>query len=109
MYEGNTVDLQMTKTVSADTVFDNTTHRCEVFKYDIEEDYIYLRLKEDDLRAVSLDAKYQCYISTKAELLYCTGVIKERFQSENGNMLTFRIENGFYNVENKNSVFDRKK
>lgn len=104
MYEGNPVDLQMAKTISADAIFDDATHRCKVFRYDMEEDYIYLELKETDLAAISLDAKYQCYISNKKELLYCTGVVKERFQSENGNMLIFRIENGFYNVSAKKNI-----
>ncbi len=101
MYEGNLVDLQMAKTISADVVLDDTTHRCQVYKYDIEEDYIYLDLKEQDLTAISLDAKYQCYISTKKEILYCTGVVKERYRSKEGNMVVFRIENGFYSVSEK--------
>lgn len=98
MYEGNPVDLRMVKTISADEVLDEVTHRAKVFRYDIEEDYIYLELREKDLTAISLDAKYRCYIANKKEVLYCTGVVKERFQSEDGNMLVFRIENGFYNV-----------
>ncbi len=98
MYEGSPVDLQMVKTISADAIFDNTIHRCRVYRYDVEEDYIYLKLKENDLTVISLDAKYGCHISTKKELLYCTGVVKERFQSEDGNMLVFRIEDGFYSV-----------
>ena len=75
-----------------------TTRQCRVYKYDLEEDYIYLELKEDDLTAISLDAKYRCYISTRTELLYCTGVVKERYRCEDTNLLKFRIENGFYNV-----------
>ncbi|HAX53623.1 hypothetical protein [Muricomes intestini] len=98
MYEGNPVDLQMEKVISADVIFDDTARHCQVFKYDLEDDYIYLQLKEDDLTAISLDAKYQCYVSTKKELLYCTGSVRERFQSEHGNMIVFKIENGFYNV-----------
>lgn len=104
MYEGNPVELQMEKTVSADAIFDDTAHRCQVFRYDMDEDYIYLKLKEDDLTLISLDAKYQCYISAKNEKLYCTGVVKERYQSENGNMIVFRIENGFYNVADKREL-----
>lgn len=106
MYEGNPVDLRMVKTISADGVLDEATHRARVFRYDMEEDYIYLELREKDLTAISLDAKYRCYIATRKELLYCTGVIKERYQSEDGNMLVFRIENGFYNaVENNRRGF----
>lgn len=101
MYEGNYVDLQMAKTISADAILDDTTHRCQVYKYDIEEDYIYLELKDEDLTVISLDAKYQCYISTKKEILYCTGVVKERYRSRPGNMVVFRIENGFYSVSEK--------
>ena len=98
MYEGNPVDLQMEKIISADGIFDDSTIKCRVYKYDVEEDYIYLELKDDSLTDISLDAKYRCYISTKSELLYCTGVVKERFRTEDLNILKFRIENGFYNV-----------
>ena len=108
MYEGNPVDLQMEKVISADVIFDDATHHCKVFQDDLEEDYIYLQLTEDDLTAISLDAKYQCYISTKKELLYCTGAVKERFQCENGNMLVFKIENGFYIVDSVKRPIKRK-
>ena len=98
MYEGNPVDLRMEKILSADRIFDDSTRQCRVRKYDPEEDIIYLELKEDKLEAVSLDAKYRCYISTRTELLYCTGVVKERYRQEDRSILKFRIENGFYNV-----------
>lgn len=104
MYEGNLADLQMLKTISADVILDDTIHRCKVFRYNMEEDYIYLNLKDGDLTAISLDAKYRCYISAKKEVLYCTGVVKERFQSADGNMLTFRIENGFYSMSEKKTT-----
>lgn len=99
MYEGNPVDLQMEKIISADGIFDDTTRKCQVYKYDLEEDHIYLELKEEGLTSISLDAKYRCYISTRSELLYCTGVVKERYRSEDKNLMKFRIENGFYNVQ----------
>ena len=101
MYEGNPVDLQMEKVISADGIFDDTTRACRVYKYDIEDEYIYLELKEDELTAILLDAKYRCYISTKTELLCCSGVVKERYRSEGINLLKFRIENG-----SKHPVFD---
>ena len=53
MYEGNAVDLQMEKVIAADAILDDETHHCQVFRYDMEEDYIYLQLKEDDLTAIS--------------------------------------------------------
>ena len=89
MYEGNAVDLQMEKVIAADAILDDETHHCQVFRYDMEEDYIYLQLKEDHLTAISLDAKYQCYLSTRTELLFCTGAVQERYQCEHGKMLVF--------------------
>lgn len=108
MYEGNPVDLQMKKMISAQGIFDDESHRCQVFKYDMEEDYIYLILKEDDLREISLDAKYECYISTRSELLNCSGVVVERYQCEQGNILKFQIKDGFYSVEGANPSVKRK-
>ena len=98
MYEGNPVDLRMEKILSADGIFDDSPRQCKVKKYDPEEDHIYLELQDGRLETVSLDAKYRCYISTRTELLYCTGVVKGRYCQENRNILKFRIENGFYNV-----------
>ena len=57
-----------------------------------------LLLEEKDLTAISLDAKYECTIGTKTELLSCVGMVRERFQCAEGNMLIFRIENGFFQV-----------
>ena len=47
MYEGNPVDLQMEKVISADAIFDDTTRACKVDHYDTEEDYIYLEVMEN--------------------------------------------------------------
>ena len=63
MYEGNPVDLRMEKILSADGIFDDSTRQCRVCKYDPEEDYIYLELKEDKLETISwmlnTDVTYQ--------------------------------------------------
>lgn len=107
MYEGNPVDLRMERIISVDGIFDEATRQCRVYKYDPDEDNIYLELKEDDLTVISLDAKYRCYISTRTELLYCTGVVKERYGKENRNLLKFRIENGFYNVYEEREMTKR--
>ena len=98
MYEGCAADLKMEKVISMDAVFDEEIHCCKIYNYDAEEDYILLLLEEDNIAAISLDAKYDCTIGTKAELLSCSGTVKERYQCEKGNMLVFQIENGFYSV-----------
>ena len=86
MYEGNPVDLQMEKVISADAIFDDTTRVCKVDHYDTEEDYIYLEVMEDPLTT-----------------LCCSGVVKERYQSEDRNLLKFKIENGFYEMNERRS------
>ena len=98
MYEGFVVDLQMERVISADGMFDEGTHRCHILQYEKDDDFIRLRLDEDDLDVISLDAKYQCYITTKEDLLLCTVVVLKRFRSEDINVLIFKIENGFYLV-----------
>ncbi len=108
MYEGNPVDLQMEKMISAQGIFDDESHRCQVFKYDMEEDDLYLLLKEDDLRKISLDAEYECCISTRSERLSCSGVVVERYQCEKGKILKFKIKDGFYSVEGTNPSVKRK-
>lgn len=96
MYEGNPADLKMEKILLADGVLDESTRMCRVYQYDLDEEYLYLELKTGALPSISLDAKYRCEIKTKTERLYCTGVVKERFRSEDKNLLKFRIEDGFY-------------
>ncbi|MDD3402707.1 MAG: hypothetical protein PHQ72_05010 [Hespellia sp.] len=96
MFEGNKVELRMEKTVLINTLLDEETHFCKVLRYDPEEDYIRLVLEKEDLSVILLDAKYRCEITTKTEVRSCTGVIKERFCDEAGNVMIFKIENGFY-------------
>jgi len=95
MYEGCPVELQMERIFSVDGIFDEGIYHCTVVHYD-NEDCLTLKLRNEDLAMISLDAKYRCYIKTKKELLFCSGIIKERYQSQGDNLLIFRIENGFY-------------
>lgn len=100
MYEGNKVELHMEKTVILNVLPDELSHNCKVLRYDPEEDYIRLLLEKDEnLQAISLDAKYRCDVTTKTEILSCNGVIKERYHDADGNILIFKIENGFYSTQ----------
>lgn len=74
-----------------------------VWKYDSKEECIYFILENEELLNVSLDIIYGCEIFTADEIVSCTGRIKERYYNENGKMLKFEIENGFYKI-NLNSV-----
>ena len=96
MYEGFPVNLQMERIITPDGIFDEGTHHCVVIGYEPDNDYIRLRMKDENLQGISLDAKYRCYITTKNEILLCYGMVKERYRSNCGSVLIFRIENGFY-------------
>ena len=99
MYEGNHCDLKMEKSYSSDGIFDEVVHKCQVYKYDAEEDYMFLVLKEGKLTDISLDAVYQCYISTRKELINCSGTVKERYQCKYGDFIVFMISDGFYQMK----------
>lgn len=103
MFEGNKVELKMEKTIIISSLLDEETHFCKVLRYDPEEDYIRLLLDKEELQELQLDAKYRCDILTKNDVVSCTGVIKERFHDETGNVLLFKIENGFYTSKKANS------
>lgn len=96
MFEGCKVDLKMEKTVMISSLLDESPHVCKVLRYDPEEDYITFTLELETLSSIQLDAKYRCDITTKSEVITCSGVVKERFSDEKGNVLIFKIENGFY-------------
>lgn len=101
MEKGNPVDLQMEKMVLEKGKLDRTMHKCKVLKYMEERERIYLFLEDEPLTNISLDGIYQCDISTREGLLRCDGMIDERYQNKAGNVLVFRIENGFYNINVK--------
>lgn len=96
MYEGNAATLKIEKTIALNGTFEDIPRQCKVLRYDPEEDGIELTLESGALLDIQRDAKYRCSIKTKKEVLSCTGIVKDRFQSEEGDVLFFKIENGFY-------------
>ena len=97
MYEGNPVDLRMEKIISADGIFDEATRQCRVEKYDPEEDYIYLELKEDELTVFHSMLNTDVIFDKDRTFVLHRGV-KERYCRDDRKFLKLRIENGFYNV-----------
>ena len=95
MYEGCPAELQMERNIASDGIFDEAIYHCTIVSDD-EEEILTLQLKGDELAMISLDAKYRCYIKTQKDLLLCTGVICDRYQSQGNNLILFRIEDGFY-------------
>ena len=96
MYEGFPAELQMERIFTSDGVFEEESYHCKVVRYKEDDDYVTLHLQRGDLTSISLDAKYRCYINTKEEVLQCTGVVYERYQNKGDNVLSFKIEDGFY-------------
>ena len=80
--------------------YDKDYGSCEVtlWKYDEKEECIYFILGNEELIQVSLDIIYECEIFSKSEILSCTGRVKERYYGEQGKILKFEIENGFYKI-----------
>lgn len=105
MKKGSKVELRMRKVLHAAMEMDPKTYFCEILRYDIEQECIYLVLKGNSLSEVSLDAVFQCEIENAEEAeagkLHCTGRVKERYADENGQILKFEIENGFYKINIK--------
>ncbi|SHK58707.1 hypothetical protein [Hespellia stercorisuis] len=102
MYEGNPATLKIEKTIALNGVFEESSKQCRVLHYDPEDDYMKLTLEGANLTEIQRDAKYRCSITTKKEVLSCTGIIRDRYQSEEGDVLFFKIENGFYSTPREN-------
>lgn len=100
MYEGCNVDLQMEKIIKKGEALDDSIYLCEMLTYIPEEERLYLRLQEEPLTSLSLDAMYECRISNEqdGEVVACTGMVIDRYQGREGNTVIFQIENGFYKI-----------
>lgn len=98
MYIGDTVELEMEKLLLAGGSLERDILKCRIIGNDEVEEQFFMVLEEWELPRVSLDAIYKCTIETKGERIYCDGMVKERYKSEDGDMIVFQIENGFYQL-----------
>lgn len=98
MVEGSKVKLKMKKVILNGMKLDRHEYTCKVDSYEAQEEKLYFIATDDVIHKIRLDAKYQCHIYTNDGILACDGRIKERFQSEEGNVILFYIENGFYEL-----------
>lgn len=98
MQVGNIIQLTMDKVLKKDMELDNNAYLAEVLSYDEEEQIILLGCEREILQKVSLDARYSCTINQADFFISCTGVIRERFENEEGSVIRFYIENGMYKV-----------
>lgn len=98
MIEGSKMELKMIKVLKKGMILDQQVYTCRVDSYDSQGEKFLVQVSEDYLTKFQLDAKYEAKIYTEKKTISCEGVIKERYQSEDGNIVLFLIENGFYKV-----------
>lgn len=96
MYEGYTAALQMLRSILAGEETDERIYHCTVIKYEEGREEIHMVLEDGELACLSLDAVYRLGLMTRRTALFCRGMVKERFTDRRGNVVIFRIENGFY-------------
>lgn len=101
MRQGSKAELEMKRMLHAEDTVNAKVFRCEIFRYDAEKECIYLLLEEGELSEISLDALYECRIDEAEGKILCDGRIQERYRGEKGEILEFRIENGFYKINLK--------
>ena len=101
MVMGDAAVLIMKKQLVSGLELDEKKYLCQVFKYDMKKERIYLVLENDILPSISLDAIYECNVKTKEGVLACTGRVAERHCAQQGKVIVFQIKNGFYKISVK--------
>lgn len=96
MFEECPANLRMIRVILKNGLFDDLTYNCKVIRYISEEENIYLLTGKVDLPTFSLDAIYECTVTTPDGPVVCSGTIRERYWSKAGRVMVFRVENGFY-------------
>ena len=101
MYDGAKATLKMTQYLKDDKELDENIYQCTVVEYRKENEQIHLLLASGKLTDLSLDAVYECKISTIKGDTACTGMVKERYENRAGMILVFQVINGFYEISVK--------
>lgn len=101
MYEGNIATLEMRDILLNDIEVDETVYRCRILKHQKDSEDIYLVLENGSLQNIFRDAVYECRIVDRSAPVACKGMITDRCINQHGNVLRFRIEAGFYEINIK--------
>lgn len=88
--------LWMEKAILAGMEIEQKSYACRLLRYEERQEVLYLELVEGSLTGISLDARYRCQIQEGAQVLRAEGIVKERYRSEEGAVIKFYIQNGFY-------------
>ena len=104
MFKKGPSKLMMARSFGENAVIDETIYECELLRYEKRSECIYLLLKEGMLTEISQDALYRCRLEENDTLCEVIGCIRERYCSEEGNILEFKIENGVYLVNGEQNI-----
>ena len=96
MYDGDRAVISMTHSLKEGIELDKKIYSCTVIEYKKENEQIHLLMSTGTMEDISLDAIYECRISTLTGEASCTGKIKERYENRAGMILCMQILNGFY-------------
>ncbi len=96
--ENAKAELKMRQTILEGSECDESVYYCEVMRYDTEKDCIYLNLRDAGIDQISLDGIYNCMICKGKEGVECEGRVLERYCNQEGNILLFQVEKGFYKI-----------
>lgn len=88
--------LWMEKSILAGMEREKKEYACRLLRYEEKQEVFYLELLEGSLTEISLDARYGCQIQEGEQILCAKGIVKERYRSEEGAVVKFYIQNGFY-------------
>ncbi len=98
MLEGSKTVLKMSQVLLKGMKLDTHEYICEVISDSFQEDYMRLKVDDATITKISLDAKYTCVIKAEDGNISCEGIIRERYQGEEGNVIVYQITNGFYKI-----------
>ncbi len=98
MQIGDIVKLSMSKILKKDMELDKAEYFAEVLSYDEEEQLLLLGCTKEVLMKISLEARYSCSTQFDDHCISCVGVVRERYDGEEGSVIRFYIENGFYKI-----------
>lgn len=101
MKQGDCVKLRIKKVLSKETSLDANEYVCSVLAYDMNAECIYLILKNAKLTDILLDAIYECQIEDEKYWKKSMGRVQQRYKNAYGNILEFRVKDGFYKINIK--------
>lgn len=96
MFQKGQADLKAVRSFGAAQEISEKEFHCEIIRYEKEKECIYLLMKDNALTDISTDCIYRCTVKEEETAYEVTGSIRDRYLSEAGNVLEFKIENGVY-------------